>query len=108
MTIRSSFTAYNAPHWPLHAKQEDIDKFVGKYRKGWQKVREARLKRMIKMGLVDKNWDLAQWEGRQWSELTEDEQIELDRRMSVYAAQVHCMDYNVGRLIKYWKKKGAE
>lgn len=100
------YLAYNAPHWPLHAKQEDIDKFVGKYRKGWQKVREARLKRMIKMGLVDKNWDLAQWEGRQWSELTEDEQIELDRRMSVYAAQVHCMDYNVGRLIKYLEEKG--
>ena len=100
------YLAYNAPHWPLHAKQEDIDKFVGKYRKGWQKVREARLKRMIKKGLVDKNWDLAQWEGRQWSELTEDEQIELDRRMSVYAAQVHCMDYNVGRLIKYLEEKG--
>lgn len=48
------YLAYNAPHWSLHAKQEDIDKFVGKYRKGWQKVREARLKRMIKMGLVDK------------------------------------------------------
>lgn len=100
------YLAYNAPHWPLHAKQADIDKFVGKYRKGWQKIREARLKRMIEMKLVDEKWGLAQWEGRQWDELTEEEQIELDKRMAVYAAQVHCMDYNVGRLTDYLKEKG--
>ena len=98
------YLAYNAPHWPLHAKQADIDKFVGKYRKGWQKIREARMKRMIKMGLIDKSWGLAQWEGRQWDELTEEEQIELDRRMAVYAAQVHCMDYNVGRLFNSFRE----
>lgn len=100
------YLAYNAPHWPLHAKQEDIDKFVGKYRKGWQKVREARLKRMVRMGIVDKKWGLAQWESRQWTELTGAEQADEDKRMAVYAAQVHCMDYNVGRLTSYLKAKG--
>ena len=67
------FLSYNAPHWPLQAKQEDIDKFLGKYKKGWRAVREARLKRMVKMGLVDPKWRLAQWEARTWDELTEQE-----------------------------------
>lgn len=100
------YVAYNAPHWPLHAKNEDIRKFVGKYKKGWQKIREARWKRMVKMGLVDKKWGLAQWEARDWNELTEEEKTEMDRRMAVYAAQVHCMDYNVGRITKYLEEKG--
>lgn len=26
--------------------------------------------------------------------------------MSVYAAQVHCMDYNIGRLLNYLDEKG--
>ena len=100
------YLAFNAPHWPLHAKQEDIDKMAGRYRKGWQKVREARWKRMVKMGIVDKRWGLAQWEGRQWDELTKEEQDELEKKMEVYAAQVHCMDYNVGRLLDYLDEKG--
>ncbi len=100
------YLAYNAPHWPLHAKQEDIDKFTGKYMKGWQKIRQARWKRMIKMGLVQERWGLGQWEGRQWDELTEDEQIEMDKKMATYAAQVHCVDYNVGRLLDYLKDEG--
>lgn len=100
------YVAYNAPHWPLHAKNEDIQKFVGKYKKGWQEIREARWKRMVKMGLVDKKWGLAQWESRSWDDLTEQEKTDMDRKMSVYAAQVHCMDYNVGRIVDYLKEKG--
>lgn len=100
------FLSYNAPHWPLQAKQEDIDKFLGKYKKGWRAVREARLKRMVKMGLVDPKWRLAQWEARTWDELTEQEKNDMDMKMAVYAAQVHCMDYNIGRLMKHLEEKG--
>lgn len=47
------YLAFNAPHWPLHAKEADIQKFVGKYMKGWDKLREARLKKQKKLGLFD-------------------------------------------------------
>lgn len=53
------YVAYNAPHWPLHAKQEDIDKFVGKYKKGWQHIQKNRLKKMKKLGIIDNSWGLA-------------------------------------------------
>ncbi|NQX76056.1 MAG: sulfatase-like hydrolase/transferase [Epibacterium sp.] len=29
------YVAYTAPHWPLHAKPEDIAKYDGKYAEGW-------------------------------------------------------------------------
>jgi len=100
------YVAYNAPHWPLQAKDADIEKFIGKYDAGWEAVREARHKRMIELGIVDGDWKLAEWESRGWEELTEEERRHSALRMSVYAAQVHCMDRNVGRIIDYLEDTG--
>ena len=41
---------YTAPHYPLHAKPEDIKKYVGKFRMGWDKMRQQRHQRLVKMG----------------------------------------------------------
>jgi arylsulfatase len=41
------YLAYNAPHWPLQAPKEDIDKYRGKYMKGWQALRLEKYKRII-------------------------------------------------------------
>lgn len=93
------------PHWPLHAKEKDIQKFTKIYRKkGWDEIREARRKRMAKMGIIDSNTDFAEWENRKWDELTEQEKDQVAYRMAVYAAQVHCVDYNIGKLIDCLKK----
>ena len=99
------YLAFNAPHWPLQAKDEDIQKFTKLYRsKGWDKIRQERYNRMQKMGIIDKNVGFAEWENRSWDELTEKEKDESAYRMAVYAAQVHCVDYNVGKVIDYLKK----
>ena len=99
------YLAFNAPHWPLQAKDEDIQKFTKLYRsKGWDKIRQERYNRMQKMGIIDKNVGFAEWENRSWNELTEKEKDESAYRMAVYAAQVHCVDYNVGKVIDYLKK----
>ncbi|MCB1123443.1 MAG: sulfatase-like hydrolase/transferase, partial [Verrucomicrobiae bacterium] len=47
------YLAFNAPHWPLHAKEEDIRQFVGKYMKGWDQLRQERFERQVKLGLFD-------------------------------------------------------
>lgn len=47
-----AFVAYTAAHWPIQAPQEDIDKFMGKYDMGWDKLREERFKRMQAEGLI--------------------------------------------------------
>lgn len=101
------YVAYNAPHWPLHAKQADIDKFVKLYRqKGWDEIRKKRLNRMKKMGLVQADTEFAEWENRSWEQLSEAEKDEAALRMATYAAQIHCVDANVGRIINHLKQTG--
>ena len=36
------YTAYTSPHWPLHARPEDIAKYRGKYKIGWDELRKRR------------------------------------------------------------------
>lgn len=94
------YLAFTAPHWPLQAKPEDIAKFHDKYKIGWDSVRHERWRKQIKMGLVKPEWDMAQREMRPWNDLTEQEKKDVAFRMSTYAAQVYCMDYNIGKLLK--------
>lgn len=100
------YLAYNAPHWPLQAKEEDIEKFVGKYMAGWDKLRQDRLKRQIKLGLFGKDTKLSPRDERvrPWEQVSEEQKKLSDYRMAVYAAQVFCVDYNIGKLVEYLKQ----
>lgn len=102
------YLAFNAPHWPLQAKAEDIARFVGKYRVGWDKLRAQRHARQLELGIVSKEWPLSTRDDgvRTWESLTEQQQKDLDYRMAVYAAQVCRIDYNVGRLVALLREQG--
>ena len=52
------YLAYCAPHFPLKAPEEDIARYRGKYKDGWEKLREARHQRQIELGIVDAKWPL--------------------------------------------------
>ncbi len=99
------YLAFTAPHWPLHAKEEDIKLFQDRYMVGWDSIRHERWRKQIAMGLVKKEWGLAERQMRPWNLLTETEKKEVAYRMSVYAAQVYSMDKNIGKLIACLKKK---
>mgnify|MGYP000831697637 CR=1 FL=1 len=89
------------------AKEADIEKYYELYRtKGWDQIRKERHKRMADLGIIDSEIGFAEWENRQWEELSEAEKDHTAYRMAVYAAQVHCMDYNIGKLIESLKKSG--
>ena len=53
------YVAYTAPHYPLHAWPRDIAKYKGKYKVGWDRLREQRLECMVEMGLIDERWALS-------------------------------------------------
>ena len=90
------YVAHTAPHWPMHAKPEDIEKYKGKYKDGWNALRRERHERMIEMGLVEKDWPLSP-DAQQYSE-AKDKAYE-ERCMEVYAAMVDSMDQGIGRII---------
>jgi arylsulfatase len=96
---------YTAPHYPLHAKPEDIAKYRGKFKMGWNKMREQRHKRMKEMGLIDPKWKLSSRDSRayDWASANHDHE---DLRMAVYAAMIDSMDQNIGRLMAALKKSG--
>lgn len=102
------YLAYNAPHWPLHAKQQDIEKFVGKYSLGWDSLRAQRFRKQVKMGLLNAEWGISQRDERvrPWSEVIDAQKDSSDYRMAVYAAQIFAVDYNIGKLIKTLEDQG--
>src|SRR5262249_23623298 len=52
------YLSYNSPHWPLHAHPEDIKKYRGKYKIGWDELRKRRFARQQKLGIVSGSWAL--------------------------------------------------
>ncbi|MCA9056740.1 MAG: sulfatase-like hydrolase/transferase, partial [Planctomycetaceae bacterium] len=100
------YLAYNAPHFPLHAKQEDIAKYRGKYRDGWARFREQRYQRLIDLGIVDKDWPLSPLDVPEWDTLTEAQRDDMDFKMALFAAIVDRLDRNIGRVIDHLEKIG--
>lgn len=101
------YLAYNAPHWPLHAPQELIDKYQGRYMEGWGKLREDRYTKMKSMGLIDDDWELTDQDSRDWDALSQDKKEEMDLRRAIYSAMVDRMDQNIGRIIDHLKEQGT-
>ena len=102
------YLAYNAPHWPLHAPEEEIEKYLGKYSSGWSELRRLRRQRMVKMGLIPESWQLSPRDpdAADWGKLDQDKRREMDRKMAVYAAMIDRMDHNIGRLVEVLNTKG--
>jgi len=99
------YQAYIAPHWPLQAKEEDIERFKGKYNNGYDSIRQQRFRRQKELGIVSENTRLTPAGYPAWADI-EDQQREA-RKMEVYAAQVACLDRNIGRLIQSLKELGV-
>ena len=100
------YVAYTAPHWPLHAWPEDIQKYRGKYMAGWDRVRAARLERMTEMGILDRSWRMTVRDAVPWDTLSSAKKDEMDLRMAIYAAQIDRMDQNIGKLVDVLQELG--
>lgn len=100
------YLAYTAPHWPLHAKPADIDKYVGKYRMGWDQLRKQRFARQTEVGIRADHWELSERDPEvpPWEDV-KDRQL-WERRMEVYAAMIDCLDQGVGRVVETIRNLG--
>ncbi len=100
------YLAYTSPHWPLHAHQEEVQKYLGKYMMGWDALRTSRLKKQKQIGLVDADLELSDRSFKAWNELSLEKQKEMDLRMAYYAAMIDRMDQNIGKLVGRLKENG--
>ncbi len=103
------YLAYNAPHYPLKAKPEDIAKYRGRYKVGWDTVRRQRHQRLVELGIIDPNWPLSPRPRKvpAWDTLNDAQRDEQDLRMATYAAMIDCVDQNVGKVVRELRRLGV-
>ncbi|WDI41039.1 sulfatase-like hydrolase/transferase [Bremerella sp. P1] len=104
------YLAFNAPHSPLQAPKENVEKYYERYLPGWQVLREERFKRLKSLGLIDDRYVMSEPEAevRRWHELPESIQQQESRRMAAYAGMLDRLDWNVGKLLEHLKEVGVE
>ena len=100
------YLPYTAPHYPLHAWPEDIAKYRGKYKVGWDVIRKQRFERMKKMGIIGPNHQLTPRASKAWDDLSDQEKDQEDLKMAVYCAMIDRVDQNLGRLFAKLKELG--
>jgi arylsulfatase len=100
------YIAHTAPHWPLHALPEDIDKYRGLYNDGWDILRKNRYQGLIKEGIIDpKSAPPAPNESaKKWADCCK-KKWEA-RHMETHAAMVDRMDQGIGRVVEKLKETG--
>lgn len=103
-----AYVAHQAPHDPFHLPREWRSRHVGEYDKGWDAVRQARLKRQIELGIMPAGTQLSE---RMWFVpdpivLAPATRAILGKKMEFYAGMVENLDFHVGRLIGHLKKIG--
>ncbi|KAI1864704.1 hypothetical protein JX265_008428 [Neoarthrinium moseri] len=109
-----AYLPFSAPHWPLQAPKESIDKYKGVYDGGPEVLRQQRLKSLKAMGLVPESAVpaavVAKAEDgsdvKTWEEMTEEERRLSARKMEAYAGMVDRIDWNVGRVVSFLEKTG--
>lgn len=115
------YVAFTAPHFPLQALPEDIEKYKDRYTAGWEAIRELRFDRMQSLGLVtgqlsaiertlgppyafpEQVAKLGPGEVTLpaiWEELNQTQQRFQATKMAIHAAMVDRMDQEIGRIIE--------
>ena len=100
------YTAYNSPHWPLEAPDENIVRYKGKYDTGWDVLRKQKLERMKALGLLSPETALSPSNCPAWDSVSTEDQRELAFRREIYAAQIERMDQNIGRIVAKLRELG--
>jgi arylsulfatase A-like enzyme len=102
------YIAFNAPHAPLHTLPEDYAKYKGKYERGWDAVRDARIAKQKRLGVLPKSLKPSPRPEHipAWNELETWKRDFEANRMTTLAAMIDRVDQEVGRLVVDLKANG--
>jgi len=102
------YLAFTAPHDPLHAPDEWLEKYRGVYDDGYDELRARRLARQKELGLLPE--DAVTFPRLPtvpaWDELSDEAKAIEAREMEAYAAMVDNMDFHIGRMLDYLREIG--
>jgi arylsulfatase A-like enzyme len=122
------YLAFNAPHFPLQARADDIDRYRGRYREGWECIRAERAKRIAGLGIVSARVsDVERGVGPPydhanvlkllgpgevnrplpWDSLTYEQRRFQAEKMAIHAAMVDRMDREIGRVLAQLQAMGV-
>lgn len=121
------YLAFAAPHFPLHALPEDIERYRDTYLRDWEKVRAERYARQRSMGIVSTELSaverdlgppydfpdhlkiLGSGEVNRpfpWDSLTEEQKRFQATKMAIHAAMIDRMDQEIGRVVERLRSTG--
>jgi arylsulfatase len=100
------YLAYTAPHDPLMAWPEDIQKYEGRYDEGYEVIRKERYAKQLAMDLLDERFTLSESTYPAWDTLEQEFKREEIRKMEVYAAMIDRLDQNIGRVLEALEETG--
>ena len=114
------YLAFHAPHFPLQALPEDIEKYRDRYLSGWDRVRRARHARQRESGIINTSLSpldqdigppydfpdaIAQLGPGEinrpvpWQQLTKVQRDFQAKKMAIHAAMIDRMDREIGRVL---------
>ena len=105
------FFIYYAPggtHSPHNPKAEFVEKFKGKFDKGWNALREEIFANQKRLGVIPANAQLTPWPDSlpKWDTLSADEKKLFARQAEVFAGYAAYTDYEIGRVIQAGRGHG--
>lgn len=95
------YLAFGAVHSPYHVPPGILERYVERFARGWDRVREDRLARQVALGIVPPGTQLTErqpWVPA-WDELSPGEQAVAVRVQAAYAAFLEHTDAQLGRLL---------
>ncbi len=100
--------AVRMAHDPLQAPDDLIEKYKGRYFTGYDALRQQRVDRMKRLGLIPQDAAIARREGgvQPWDELSAEQKARQSREMEVYAAMITAADIQIGRLVQHLRDIG--
>ncbi len=102
-----AYVAFQAVHIPVQAPRSFTARYLETYAEGWSALREARLGRALRLGLVPAGTRLKDVPTTpDWDALPSEQRRYRSKAMAVYAGMIAAMDFHIGRLIEHLEASG--
>ncbi len=102
-----AYLQFTAPHSPLQAPRQDIEKYRHYYLNGPRALAEQRFENSKKLNLIADTAKQPSMVGvPEWESFSEEDRQKEIKRMQIYAAMVDNMDANIGRILANLEAKG--